>query len=183
LRCSFNLCIDETSTRRLSETNADGKTTETTTTLYEKVTKKMSIIYLTLYTLANLEGLYTFLVIIVGLFLRPIIDKIFHHDIINLSIKTNKLTPRSYSFKNYLEQIEMTQHEKNVKRETVGLRIQQLPSINNGNGHAGNSFNEFEPLVKNRNGQNYNPSMKFQKNKWQKKQPTNMDESNTALYK
>jgi hypothetical protein len=98
LRCNFNLCIDETSTRRLSQTNADGTTTETTTTLDEQDTKTMSIIYLTLYTLADLGGLYTFLVIIVGLFLRPIIDKMFHHDMVNLSIKTNKLTTRKPIF-------------------------------------------------------------------------------------
>jgi hypothetical protein len=52
----------------------------------------MSIIYLTLFSLSNLGGLYTFLVLFASIILLPIIDKLFHNDIVKLYKTANKMT-------------------------------------------------------------------------------------------
>lgn len=57
------------------------KTTVTTTSTEE--TEKMSIIFVLFYFLSNLGGLYTFCILIIGVFLRPVIDKMFMHEIVN----------------------------------------------------------------------------------------------------
>ena len=76
----MGLEIIEDPSRMLSEYEGT-KSTITTTTTDE--TEKMSIIFFLFHSLANLGGFYTFCIIIVGIFLRPVLDKIFMHEIVN----------------------------------------------------------------------------------------------------
>ena len=64
-------------------TNADGTISEITTAEGLEETKKMSIIYKVFYAMANMGGLYTMLMFIFGIFVRPIISKIFNHEVMN----------------------------------------------------------------------------------------------------
>uniref|UniRef100_A0A7S3NYD0 Uncharacterized protein n=1 Tax=Euplotes crassus TaxID=5936 RepID=A0A7S3NYD0_EUPCR len=64
-------------------TNADGTTTTTTTSKTKVETREMAIYYKILYMVSNMGGLYSFLMLIAGLLIRPLINRMFEIDIVN----------------------------------------------------------------------------------------------------
>jgi hypothetical protein len=76
----MDLEIIEDPLRMLSDYEGTTSTITITTT---DETEKMSIIFFLFHSLANIGGFYTFCIIIVGIFLRPVFDKIFMHEIVN----------------------------------------------------------------------------------------------------
>jgi hypothetical protein len=79
------------SVRRRMETttNSDG-TLSTITVTAGKEEKEMSMIFAAFYVIANLGGFYTFLMFLFGFFMKPAIDKMFMHEIVNATHHANK---------------------------------------------------------------------------------------------
>lgn len=71
-------------------TNANGSITTTTVTEAKEETRKMSIVYKIFYMMANMGGLYTILMFTIGVFLRPVINKMFNYDLVNDTHETNR---------------------------------------------------------------------------------------------
>lgn len=59
-------------------------------TVNEEGNSKMSLTYRIFFTISNLGGLYTLLILGIGTLLRPVIDKIFIHEAINYNHIENK---------------------------------------------------------------------------------------------
>ena len=70
--------------------NTGSVVTNTTVTKGDKETEKMSIIYQIFYMMANMGGLYTMLMFLIGLAYRPVVNKLFSHDVINEAHLSNK---------------------------------------------------------------------------------------------
>jgi hypothetical protein len=119
------------------------KSTVTTTTTDE--TEKMSVIFFIFHSLANLGGFYTFCIIIVGIFLRPVLDKIFMHEIINDYNEGHRGHLGKYQ--NFIvigemKAIEDFRMDKMMEMERFGL----LGSTDKGSYAQDNSFQEDEQL-------------------------------------
>ena len=71
-------------------TNADGTITTTTVTEAKEETRRMSIVYKIFYMMANMGGLYTILMFIIGILMRPVINKMFNYDLVNDIHETNR---------------------------------------------------------------------------------------------
>ena len=63
--------------------NEDGTTSEFLSEKTEGDQQKMSLVFEIFYTISNLGGLYAMLMFVVGLVLRPIVNKFFNYEIIN----------------------------------------------------------------------------------------------------
>lgn len=75
--------------RMETTTNSDG-TLSTITVTAGKEEKEMNIIFAAFYVIANLGGFYTFLMFLFGFFMKPAIDKMFMHEIVNATHLANK---------------------------------------------------------------------------------------------
>lgn len=78
-------------------TNADGTTTTNTTVKAKEETKEMAIYYRIFFTISNMGGLYAFLMLIAGIFMRPILNGMFNVDIVNDAHQANQKGLSMYS--------------------------------------------------------------------------------------
>lgn len=130
----------------LAEYEGTEKTVEKTST---EETEKMSIIFVIFYFLSNLGGLYTFCILIIGIFLRPVIDKIFMHEIVNDYNKGNKEILGNWLLVYIIGQLKILEEnriDKLLEMERFGLLGTTKQSTDKESGIADQSYQEYDPM-------------------------------------
>lgn len=74
----------------LSTDTEGGRRVLNATSTYVKDEKRVPILYEIFYIASSLGGLYTFCLFVIGLLLRPVIDKMFAHETVNTIHQVNK---------------------------------------------------------------------------------------------
>lgn len=120
--------------------NSDGTQTTTETNGNTKQTKEMNMIGQFFFLISNLGGLYTFIFLVVGLFLRPMVDKIIAHHGLNAALE---------KYSNDISEIENQEGAKNAKMERMAAMDEgnaQLRHDKNAQ-NMDQSYQDQQPLI------------------------------------
>lgn len=73
-----------------STTNSDGSTTTSDTVKSKTEAKEMAMYYKFFYMISNMGGLYAGIMVILGIFMRPIVNAYFNTDMVNDAHQANQ---------------------------------------------------------------------------------------------
>lgn len=106
-----------------------GRRALNSTSTHTKDESKPPIIYEVFYIISSLGGIYTFCLFVIGLVLRPIIDKMFAHETVNTVHEVNKntimlLKNEEIRFEENYKQLQASKakaHQPGLKTDVQGL--------------------------------------------------------------
>ena len=129
----------------MEEDVKEGDTVTTSVSGEAKETKKMNMIYNAFYIMANMGGVYAFLMVALGMWLRPVFEAMLARDSVNDTHSTNLKAIRNLcENKSNIEYIKAIEDQKALKKSQMMKSLKKSQSKPK---NIDQSFNEEEPLL------------------------------------